>query len=202
MSTTWKVNTDNTVTLDLSQHEVYAATGFTLKYKRHGEELTTSTAVFEEIIEIVSDVTLTINSNFDAGVTSITVDDSSSVEVGHLYKTGTQYFFVTSVSDNTLYIRRPLKNPIVAGETATRQGNTSIYEAILNLSDIGQYTIIISNTSIGLSNEVAKLEIINNTIDDISTQMNSNNVSTNTKLDTIASVVGACDVSMSGKLIV
>lgn len=202
MATTWKINTDNTVTIDLSPYDVYAATGFTLKYKKYGGALTTSASVFTEIIETVSSVTITINANFDAGATSITVSDASAVAIGHVYKTGTQYFYVTSISGNTLNLRRPLKNPITASATATRQGNTGVYEAVLNLNAIGQYTVIISNPTIGLLNEIAKLEVINNTIDDVSSQINSNNISTTTKLDSIATAVGALDVAMSGKLIV
>lgn len=189
MATTWKVSTANSVTVDLSPYDLYGeASGFKLFYKERQDANTTDTsATFTEVIHTVGGATETGSAWTDGltGDTTITLDVGQGVtfSVGMVLQvtSSSEFVYVYTINNDVLTLRRPLKNDITSTDTLTEVGNTGVYQYDLTLGVEGQYTIIIENPSIGLLNEVAKVEVVTYNLDDINTNIDDNE----TKIDTI-----------------
>ena len=204
MAAQWKINTDNLLGVDLGPYDIYGASGFKLYYKHTtAPNPVDSNAVFTEaILDIAAPISLTVSGLVPVGSTSITVTSTVGVEAGQVYQNGLQYVYVKEVVGNVINLRRPTTIEIADAATLTQQGNTGLYETTLNLSTLGQYSIIISNPSIGLLNEITKVEVVTNLTDDVYNKVNAESVGINTKLDSISSAVGSVDTGLSGRLIV
>ena len=203
MANVWKSGIANTVGIDLGPYDIYNASGFKIFYKHKDDVNTTlSNATFSEVMHnIPAPVTCTTSGITDSGATEVNVVSASNIRVGMVLKTGSTYMYVNGIVGNTLYLRRPLTNSISSGTVLTEAANTGYYETTLTLTTLGQYSLIISNPTIGLLNEVTKVEIVANTVDDIYSKVNADNIGINSKLDSIGNAVGSVDVSISGKMI-
>ena len=203
MANVWKSGIANTIGIDLGPFDIYNASGFKLFYKHKDDVNTTlSNATFTEVMHnIPAPVTCTVSVQAEVGDTEVTVANATNIQVGMVLKTGSIYVYVNGKVGNILYLRRPLTNSISTSTVLTEAGNTGYYETALTLTTLGQYSLIISNPTIGLLNEVTKVEIVANTVDDIYSKVNADNIGINSKLDGISSAVGSVDVSISGKMI-
>lgn len=203
MANTWKANISNIVGIDLGPYDIYNSTGFKLFYKHKDSATTTLAGVtFSEVLHSIPvPVTCTTAKIVNSGDTEVLLTNGTNILPGMVLKTGTIYMYVNSKSGNTIYLRRPLSDGIAQGTTLTECGNTGYYETSLTLPTVGQYTIIISNPNIGLLNEVTKVEVVANSVDDVYSKVNADNININQKLDSIGSAVGSVDVSISGKMI-
>ena len=203
MANVWKSGIANTIGIDLGPFDIYNASGFKLFYKHKDDVNTTlSNATFTEVKHnIPAPVTCTVSTQAEVGDTEITVANATNIQVGMVLKTGGIYVYVNGKVGNILYLRRPLTNSISTSTVLTEAGNTGYYETVPTLTTLGQYSLIISNPTIGLLNEVTKVEIVANTVDDIYSKVNADNIGINSKLDGISSAVGSVDVSISGKMI-
>ena len=204
MATQWKQNTDNAVTIDLGPYDVYNETGFTLHYKLKGDVTTTdSGATWVEMhnpVPVTNDfITTALTAT---GSATITIDSATGVAPGQVYQAGSVFIYVSSLSGNTLTLRRVTREEIADTTTFTLVGNTGIYETSLSLSELGQYTIIIANPSVGLLNEATKVEIIANTVDDLAASISAHDTIVSGKLEDIQSALGVVDTSITGKLII
>lgn len=169
----WKQNTSNTIAIDLAPYDIYNETRFTLHYKKHGDTTTTKVNVaWNEIHNPVP-----VSNNFitstlvSTGASTITIDSSTGalpVEVGQVYWDGQSngvFIYVSDISvvpgtnDEIITLRRPVETEISNGTVFTLVGNTGIYETNLTLTELGEYTIIITNPSIGLHSEAINIEV-------------------------------------------
>lgn len=203
MATKWKKDTDNVIGLDLAPYDIYGATGFTALIKGKDDFYASDAGLtFTEVeLEVITPVSTTLATDAVIGDTSVSVADATGITQGMVISIGGEFGYVSSVSGNTLNLRRSVKIGASSGDAVTQTGKTGLYEGIANLATLGQNMIIISNPSIGLMNEVVKVEIVDNTLDDLSTTINSESVAINSKLDSLSSAVGA-EGSVSGNVIV
>lgn len=205
MATQWKQNVPNTVSIDLGPYDIYGKEStFILHQKIKGNTNTTNVnATWLEVKDFISTPnTVTAIGETLIGSTKIVVGDTTGVMPGQVYKSGTVYVYVTSVTSSTSFnIRRPTGAVLPANAVFTQVGNTGIYETSLTLQTLGQYLIIISNPDIGLLNEASKVEVVGNNIDDVNGNLLFGYGQFNTKLDKIAGLLGGVDTSVSGKLI-
>ena len=204
MATQWKVSTANTVTIDLGPYDVYGATGFQLHYKLKGDTNTTDSGeLWAEVThDIQAPVTFDTNGITPIGSATIEAVTTTGIAIGQVYKAGAVYVYISGISGTTLTLRRLTTSEIAGGTTFTQVGNTGIYETSLTLGTLGQYTLLISNPSVGLMNEATKVEVVANTIDDVAGQILTNDTSLDAQLAEISSALGVVDTSISGKLII
>jgi hypothetical protein len=204
MATQWKINTANTVTIDLRPYDIYAATSFQLYYKLKGALNTTdSGAVWAEVTHnIAVPVTFNTVGITATGSATLTVDVATGIVAGQVFQAGSVYIYVSSIVGTTITLRRLTSGTIAAATAFSQVGNTGIYETDLTLTSLGQYILLISNPSVGLLNEATKVEVVANTIDDLNNTVTSSSTGINTKLDDIQTSLGIVDVSITGKLII
>lgn len=204
MATQWKQNVSNTVSIDLGPYDIYGKEqGFTLHHKIKGNVNTVDTgATWTEVKHnIVAPNTFNSNGLTPEGSATITVDISTDIVAGQVYQAGTVFLYVSSLSGNTITLRRLTKEEIPDNTAFSQVGNTGIYETSLTLSVLGQYLVIISNPSIGLLNESSKVDVVGNVIDDIAADIVTSDTGINDKLDSISSSLGLVDTAITGKLI-
>jgi hypothetical protein len=208
----WKVNTPNTIVVDLSPNDIYAASGFNL-YTKYADETspTKQDITFTEIIEeIESAVSANVNADVAKGSYKIPVDDTSNIEVGMRFKVTDSdgndkgiYFYVSKVTDSSVIARRALSADVANGDKIEQVGNTGIYEASFTPNKLGVLTFLVNNPSIGLQNETAKAQVVSNLVDDVVADVNAGHNDIVNRLEDIQNSLGTAGSSLVvGKLIV
>jgi hypothetical protein len=171
MATLWKKGQENSLTIDLSTDDIYGASGFECIYAKLGssEQTAINSDDWNEIVKSVEDNNCTADGDTLAGSTRIKVkdtDDNNTVanfKKGDVFKVKDKdiYGYIEEVDtdNNYIIVRNPISDTIADGDELDRVGNTGIYQASLTLNEEGIYTFVASNPSIGLQNEVLKIEV-------------------------------------------
>ena len=208
----WKINTPNTIVVDLSPNDVYNASGFNL-YTKYADETspTKQDVTFAEIVEDIENaVSATVNADVAKGSYEIPVDDTSNIEVGMRFKVTDSdgndkgiYFYVSKVTDSSVIARRALSGDVANGDKIEQVGNTGIYEASFTPDKLGVLTFLVNNPSIGLQNETAKAQVVSNIVDDVVADVNAGHNDIVNRLEDIQNSLGTAGSSLVvGKLIV
>ena len=200
----WKKDVDNTVEIDLGARDVYDASGFAMFTKFADETAPTKQDVtFTELVEEITDaVTVKTVGDTSAGSKEIGIDDTSKVSVGMRLDAGNgNIFYVSAVKSDSIITRRPLKADIADDTTLNQVGNLGIYETTFKPEKTGALVFVISNASIGLQNESAKVQVVNELVDDLAGSFASAKDDVNTKLDNIASAIGVDTNAVVGKIL-
>jgi hypothetical protein len=208
----WKVNTPNTIVVDLSPNDIYAASGFNL-FTKYADE-TSPTKQDVEFVEIIDNSIggggATVSADVAKGSYEIPVDDTSWFQVGMRFKVTDAdgndkgiYFYVSKVTDTSVIARRALSGDITNGDKIEQVGNTGIYEASFTPDKLGVLTFLVNNPSIGLQNETAKAQVVSNLVDDVVADVNTSYNDLLNRLGDIQNSLGTAGSStVVGRLIV
>jgi len=201
----WKKDVENTIEIDLGIKDVYGAEdGFILFTKFQDESVPTRQNIaFNELIEDI-DTPVSVSTTVDVtvGDVEIPVDDTSSVEVGMRFSDGgLNIFYVEAVRSDSIVIRRGLKADIASGTTLTQVGNLGIYEAKFTPNKTGALVFLVSNPAIGLQNETAKVQVVNNLVDDAVGDIAVAKNEIISMLDNIGSSIGGASNVVIGKIL-
>lgn len=191
----WKKDVENTIEIDLGSKDVYGAEdGFVLFTKFQDESAPTKQTIsFSELVEeIASPVSVSTTADLSAGAVTIPVDDTSNISAGMRFSDGSSnIFYVEVVGTDSIVIRRGLKADIANDTTLTQVGNLGIYEAKFTPTKTGALVFLVSNPTIGLQNETAKVQVVNDLVDDVAGDIAVAKNEIISKLDNIADSVGA-----------
>jgi len=106
------------------------------------------------------------------GATTITVDSTSNLANGDSIVDSTgNYYYITSVSGSTIGLKSPVKVALASGAALTEVGNTGLYKVECQIDTDGEYMVTIAHPEMG--NIALKYVIVNNTLDDVSADMDS-----------------------------
>jgi len=171
MATQWKLGVQNSVAIDLGSDDVYGATGFkcvVANTKNRDQELLTE---FSEGMINIENPQSCLCSEDTTDTREIAVDDVTGWEVGMVAKVKDKeiYFYVQSIDadNNILTARKTITDTIAKDDEIDQVGNTGLYGATFTPDLIATYHFLISNPSIDLLNEVARVEVVEHNKDDI-----------------------------------
>ena len=211
MAGIWKVNQDNTVVIDLGLSDIYGVNGFELftKYADETAPVKQDVNFLEQIEDISDPVEVTAQADAPEGTYEIKIDDTSKVTVGMRLEAkdgdgnSKGIIYVSKITDDSIITRRALTFNVATDDKLDQVGNMGIYEAVFVPEKIGPLTFVIANPGIGLQNEVAKVEVVSNTVDDVVVDVNSKFNDLDSKIEDIRSALGTAGASIvRGRIIV
>ena len=159
----WKLNKANNIAVDLGNDDIYGATGFKCVVSKPDGTQETLTDFSEAVVSIASPESCKASGD-QTNTKVVAVDDASGFEVGMVAKVKDKeiYFYIEAVdtTNNTLTARNTITATIADADEIDQVGNTGFYQKDYTPDSEGLYYFIVSNPTIGLQNEVAKVEVI------------------------------------------
>lgn len=170
MATKWKVGVQNSVAIDLGNDDIYGATGFKCVVNAKNKNQEVLTDFSEGMVKIDNPQSATCSED-TTDTRDIPVDDVTGWEVGMVAKVKDKniYFYVQSIDtdNNILTARKTVTDTIAKDDEIDQVGNTGLYGALYIPNIVTTHYFLISNPSIDLLNEVARVEVVEHTDDDV-----------------------------------
>lgn len=172
MSKIYKVGATITPILD-SERDFFGLTGFRASYLNKATgDVTTIVDAFSEVIKSVVGNASVASGISVAGQRMITVVDGTQFSDGDVISdAGGNFYYILEISGNTLEVKTKLKVDIADADAITEVGNTGLYKVSFSIATAGEYSILMSNPSANMQNEVVSVEVADETIDDVQTKL-------------------------------
>lgn len=149
--------------------------------------------VFSELVKVTNSHTSTTDGASTIGDTNVTVLAGGTLAKGDSFDDGAgNLYYISSVSGNTLGLKKPLVAAIADAATLDYVGNTGLYRVECNIAAEGEYIATVSHPDYG--NIALKYVVVSNTLDDSVT----NN---NTRFDSIDNQLSSIGASATMKAI-
>jgi len=166
-----KKATEGYVALDTSFDRLNDASSFSIEIVslNDGSIVTneaTNAGTFSEVIGTDPGHSATVNGAASAGDTSITVDSGHTFVKGDVVDDGAgNLYYITSVTDTTLGLKKALVADIADDTSLASAGNTGLYRTPVKITNTGDYLVKFSHPDMGRI--ALKLEIVEHVIDDV-----------------------------------
>ena len=164
---TWYVNKENIVSINLGSHYTYnKASGFSLYYRYSTDDtLTKADVSFIEEKESISDpVTVNVVGDTKSGSTTIKVSDVSNIDKSMRFRVKDKdiFFCVDSVdtSNNTITLKNKLCCDIADNAELDQVGNVGTYSTTLKFSSPGSIILMVRHIDLDIDFEPTVIEVV------------------------------------------
>jgi len=170
-----KVNTQSEVTINSKQTQ-FGLTGFKIKAINlsTGDVINKDVSVVEVIESLDDPKKSTTAAVALAGTKEISLQDDGKLEDGMVFDDGAgNKYYIEKVEANKITTKVALVADIDSGVDLNQVGNTGIYNVPFTLDTAGKYNVIISNPGANLRNLGAFVEVVENTLDDLGSKIDT-----------------------------
>ena len=170
MAGTIKAGIEHIIKVNTKADKMGLETGFNLKYFNDNTKVMTAvTAPFFEFIENITPTSTTVVGAYSIGATIITVLSAAGFTAGSSVKIGGNFYRLVAVDGvaNTVTLKQGLTTAVADTDPLDLSGRTGTYGVPVTFPNAGDYTVHITNYSVGMDNEAAPIHVASASVDDV-----------------------------------